>query len=87
MTTAQSSPDLIISCSDPVSDSLVDMGLLGENIEKRKKYQIQTNNLGQQIIQVNHPSYHRDWGYEGIYETFEIIYDAIVNSTHNNKYT
>lgn len=79
------SPDLIISCSDPVSDSLVDMGLLGENIEKRKKYQIQTNNLGQQIIQVNHPSYHRDWGYEGIYETFEIIYDAIVNSTHNTR--
>jgi len=77
-------PDLMIVCSDPVFHSLSDMKLLGEGIKRNKKYKIQRNELGQMIIHVSHPSYHRDWGYEGIYEIFQIIYGEIENYTHNN---
>ncbi len=76
-------PDLIIVCSDPVFHSLSDMKLLGEGIKRNKKYKIQKNEFGQMVIHVSHPSYFRDWGYKGIYEIFEIIYDEIENFTHN----
>jgi len=76
------SPDLMIICSDPVFDSLLEMDLLGRNIE-RVKYKVQKNEFGQLIIFVNHPSYFTDWGYDGIYITFEIIYEEIKKSTHN----
>ena len=78
------SPDLMIVCSDPVFNSLYDMGLLGQGVEQNQKYVLQTNSSGQKVIQVNHPSYFRDWGYKGIYEIFEIIYDGL-NSTHNKS--
>lgn len=71
------SPDLMIVCSDPVFNSLYDMQLLGAGIERNRKYQIQINQNGQRVIQVNHPSYYRDWGYEGIYRIFESIYDSL----------
>lgn len=71
-------PDVMIVCSDPVFNSLSDMGLLGVGIKSNMKYKIQKNDSGQLVIQVNHPSYIRDWGYGGIYETFEILYDSIV---------
>ena len=68
-------PDLIIICSAPVFDSLNEMELLGIEL-KDKKYLIQKNMNGQRIIYVSHPSYFRDWGYKGIYNTFEIIYNS-----------
>ena len=74
-------PDLMIICSDPVFNSLSDMELLGNGIKSNMKYKIQKNEKGQFIIQVNHPSYIRDWGYNGIHETFEIIYDGIIQIT------
>ncbi len=70
-------PDLMIVCSDAVFDGLFDNGLLGEGIETGKKWEVQTNHVGQRIMQVNHPSYFRDWGYEGVYGTFEILYRSI----------
>jgi len=70
-------PDLMIVCSNPVFNGLYDSDLLGNGIERNKKYQLQTNILGQKVIQVNHPSYYRDWGYEGIYKLYEIIYGGI----------
>lgn len=69
-------PSLIIVCSSPVFDSLNEMELLGTGIAD-KKYEIQINNNGQRIIYVKHPSYFRDWSYEGIYGTFEIIYNSL----------
>ncbi len=69
-------PDLIIVCSTPVFNSLNEMELLGKGIVNRK-YEVQSNNNGQKIIYVSHPSYYRHWGYERIYETFELIYETI----------
>ncbi len=76
------SPDLMIICSNPVFDSLLEMDLLGKNI-KRVKNKVQKNEFGQLVIFVSHPSYLRDWGYNGIYKTFEIIYEEIKKSTQN----
>ena len=73
----------MIVCSDSVFNSLSDMKLLGEGIKRNKKYKIQRNEFGQMIIHVNHPGFYRDWGYEGIYKIFEIIYNEIENYTHN----
>lgn len=70
------SPDLIILCSDPVCHSLCDMGLLGNSIDKNNKWNIQVNENGQKILHVNHPSYFKDWGYEGMYKICKIIFES-----------
>lgn len=75
-------PELIIVCSEPVMESVNDMGLLGENIQG-DKWKIQHNNKGQKIIYVSHPSYLTDWSYQGVYETFEIIYDGLMGGKSN----
>jgi hypothetical protein len=69
-------PNLIIVCSDAVFDGLSDADLLGNNIvaEKRK---IQTNEKGQKIIYLSHPSYPADWGYESVYELAEELYNDL----------
>ena len=71
-------PDLMIVCSNPVFNSLADMKLLGEGIERNSRLKMQKNHLGQFVIHVNHPGYLKDWGYRGIYNTFESIYDVII---------
>jgi hypothetical protein len=73
------SPDLIIVCSDPVFDGLYDAELLGEGIDYKKNV-IQTNHLGQKIIQVNHPGHFGSWGYESIYKLYETIYESVLNN-------
>lgn len=73
-------PDLIIVFGDPSFDSLMKTRLLGEGIKTKRKKQMQINNLGQMVIQVNHPGYFRDWGYDGIYKTFENIYEGILRN-------
>ncbi len=71
-------PDLIIVCSDSVYDGMYDLSLLGEQIELNRKYVIQVNEHGQKIIHVNHPSYLQDWGYKGIFETYQFIYKSLL---------
>lgn len=71
-------PNLIIVCSNPVFDSLNEMELLGEGI-KNQKFVLQQNRLNQFVIYVTHPGYFKDWGYEGIFKTFNIIYDGLMN--------
>lgn len=66
-------PDLIIACSDPVMHALCDMKLLGDGIERDKKWQVQTTSDMGRVIHVSHPSYFRDWGYTGIFETAKLI--------------
>lgn len=73
------SPDLFIICSNPVFDSLFDMGLLGKTIKKNKKWTVQTNDKNIKIIHVSHPSYFKDWGYEGMYKTCKIIFESFSN--------
>lgn len=70
-------PDLIIVFSDPVIHCLYDNKILGEGIERDTKYVIQTNLKGQKIICMTHPAYVRDWGYESIYQKFQILYEAL----------
>jgi len=67
-------PDLMIVCSAPVFNSLFDMKLLGENIQSGKKCKVQVNTSGKYMIELSHPSYCKDWGYDGLYQ----IYKAIV---------
>ncbi len=74
---ASIAPDLMIVCSDAVFDGLYANGLLGEGIESGRKWEVQTNHLGQRVIQVSHPSFFRDWGYAGVYGTFEILYRSL----------
>ena len=69
-------PNLIIACGHAVFNGLFDTGLLGDNITRGKKDTVQINNLGQRIIQVNHPSHYATWGYESILKKHEIIYDS-----------
>jgi hypothetical protein len=69
-------PDLIIACSDPVMHALCDMKLLGDGIERDKKWQVQTTPEMCRVIHVSHPSYFRDWGYTGIFETAKIILES-----------
>jgi hypothetical protein len=69
--------NLIIVFSNPVIHFLYDYKLLGDGIDRHTKYKIQTNTAGQKIIYMNHPSYLTDWGYEGIYATFQILYNSL----------
>jgi len=78
-------PDLVIACSNPVIESVNDMGLLGDDIQE-VKWKVQINSNGQKIIYLNHPSYISDWGYEGVYRIFEMIYDSLnIDSTPSNN--
>jgi hypothetical protein len=72
------SPDLMIVCSIPVFDSLYDLKLLGDGIKRGKKYQVQTNDKNQKIIQVDHPSYYKKWGYNGILDIYKTIYLNVI---------
>ncbi len=73
-------PDLIIVFGQPSFDSLIEMGLLGEGVKRKRKMKMQKNHLGQMVTQVSHPGYLRDWGYDGMYKTFENIYEGIMNN-------
>jgi len=70
-------PNLILVFSNPVIHCLYDNKILGDGIDRNTKYKIQTNTKGQNIIYMNHPSYLTDWGYEAIYETFQILYKSL----------
>ena len=72
-------PDLMIVCGDSAFNGLCDIELFGKEIQKGKKWQIQKNNIGQRIIHVSHPSYLKDWSYEEMYYTFELMFDSITN--------
>lgn len=75
-------PDLIIVFSNPVIHCLYDNKILGNGIDRQTKYKIQTNSAGQKMIYMNHPSYLTDWGYEGIYETFQILFKSLCSQTN-----
>lgn len=66
-------PDIILILSNVAFDSLHDMELLGK-VEKNKKLKMQTNEYGQMILQLDHPSLW--WSYESIYENFEYLYNG-----------
>jgi len=70
-------PDLMIVCSAPVFNSLFDMNLLGENIQRGKKYKLQKNKSGKFVIEVAHPSYYRDWSYGGLYRIYHEIVTGV----------
>jgi hypothetical protein len=70
-------PHFIIVCSDPVINCTFDMGVIGGKIDKTKKWQVQINELGQKIIHVSHPNFLTDWGYDGIFETYQIIFKSL----------
>jgi len=71
-------PHLIIVCSNPVLDGLVDAKVLSGNIKKGKKLEMQENETGQFVIHVSHPSYYKDWGYQGIINTCNTIYKFLL---------
>jgi len=70
------SPDLIIVCSNPVIESVINMRLLGDVALKTKNV-VHQNSDGQKIIHVSHPSYYPHWGYNGIFNTYKIIFDYL----------
>jgi len=67
-------PDLIIVCSNPVIESVINMRLLGDVVLKAKNV-VHQNSDGQKIIHLSHPSYYPHWGYNSIFKTYKIIYD------------
>lgn len=71
-------PDLIIACSESVFGGLWNNDLIGEEEIKYEKNIIQINNLGQKIIWLSHPSYVADWGYDGIFSTYQIIIKSLL---------
>ncbi|MGN6398671.1 MAG: hypothetical protein ACTHMI_24085 [Mucilaginibacter sp.] len=70
-------PNIVIVCSYPVFDSLYKLRLLGEDIKRDKKYQVQLNERNQIVVQVNHPSDYRKWNYKGILQLYGLIYEAL----------
>jgi hypothetical protein len=75
-------PTLIIVFSNPVIHCLYDNKILGDGINRHTKYKIQTNSAGQKMIYMNHPSFITDWGYKGIYETFQILHKSLSDKTN-----
>ena len=76
---ASIAPDLIIVCGDVAINSINYMKLLGSEI-CNKKCIVQENELGQKIINLNHPSYRgkgMNWSNKNIYEYYKTIYNSI----------
>lgn len=66
------SADLIIVCGEVVFRALHEMNLFGSEVVLGRKWEIQSGNGGQRVLEVSHPSTWR--GYEKLYGRFESIY-------------
>lgn len=70
-------PDLIIACGEPVFNGLFENGLFGSGIVTGRKWIIQTDSSGKQVLETSHPGYHDEWSYEGIFNLHGLIFDEL----------
>ncbi len=80
---ALANPDLVICCSNPVTDAFIDnciIELQAENPTEKWKL-LPVMNSAAYLFNTSHPSYSKDWGYDSIYESFEILWKHFKNKT------
>lgn len=52
---------------------LHEMNLLGPETKLGFRGRIQATGLGSQVLELTHPGFHADWGYDAIYDNYESI--------------
>lgn len=67
-------PHIIIVCGRVPFESLLDLGLLGGNVQLGRRWEVQTSDTGSRVIEISHPAYPRDWcSYKRLYQNYTRI--------------
>lgn len=65
-------PNLVFVCGRVPFQSLLEMGLLGSEIQAGRLWELQESNNGMWVVEISHPASPRDWrSYENLFRNYE----------------